>query len=182
MDPLVEARLYRDAGAVTRYHTQRTIRRQTVAEHSFGVCMLIRQVWPDCSRNLLFAAMHHDLPELMTGDIPAPVKRAHPQMDTYLEEFEASLHPLFYDTVFMDAEELALLKWADTMELVLWCLEEFRMGNKQTNICDMVRRALGWVLARRVPLCAVQLTAAIVADATSHGLSPYSGKALEELA
>lgn len=179
MSPLVEAKLYRDAGQVKRYHTQRTLRQQTVAEHSFGVCMLIRQVWPDCSRNILFAAMHHDLPELMTGDIPAPAKRAHPQMDTYLEEFEASLHPLYYDTVWMDAEEQAVLKWADTMELVLWCLEEWRMGNHTTGMGDMIRRALGWIISRRVPLCAQPLTVQIVEDATSLGLAPFTGSQLE---
>lgn len=182
MNPLVEAKLYRDAGNVRRYHTQRTLRAQTVAEHSFGVCMLIRQVWPDCSRNLLFAAMHHDLPELMTGDIPAPAKRAHPQMDAYLEEFEASLHPLYFNTEYMSAEELATLKWADTMELVLWCLEEWRMGNHLSNIGDMVRRGLGWVLAKRVPLCAQALTREVVDDAVSLGLSPFTGNKLEELA
>jgi 5'-deoxynucleotidase YfbR-like HD superfamily hydrolase len=182
VNQITEAKLYRDAGGVKRYHTQRTIRTQTVAEHSFGVCMLIRQVQPDCSRTLLFAALHHDLPELMTGDIPAPAKRAHPQMDTYLEEFEASLHPLYFNTAFLTAEEAALLKWADTMELVLWCLEEWRMGNHSVNMGDMIRRALGWVLARRVPLCAQPLTEEIVGDATSIGLAPFIGSKLETLA
>lgn len=182
MKALTEAKLYRDAGGVRRYHTQRTLRSQTVAEHSFGICMLIRQVWPDCSRAMLFAALHHDLPELMTGDIPAPAKRAHPEMDAYLEHFEQSLHPLYYDTEFMGAEELAVLKWADTMELVLWCLEEYRMGNHMPSVCDMIRRGLGWIIAKRVPLCAQALTQEVVDDAVSLGLSPFTGNKLEELA
>jgi 5'-deoxynucleotidase YfbR-like HD superfamily hydrolase len=182
MKALVKATLFRDAGNVRRYHTQRTLRQQTVAEHSFGVLMLVLQVEPIVSLHLIKAVCHHDLPELMTGDIPAPAKRAHPQMDTYLEEFEASLEPLYYDTQWLNHDEQALLKWADTMELVLWCLEEWRMGNHTTGMGDMVRRGLGWVLQKFVPMGARVLTQEIVDDAVSLGLSPFTGNKLEELA
>jgi 5'-deoxynucleotidase YfbR-like HD superfamily hydrolase len=182
MKQLVEARLYRDAGAVKRYHTQRTLRPQSVGEHSFGVLMLIRQLHPDCSRELVWTALHHDLPELMTGDIPAPAKRAHPEMDTYLEEFESSLAPLYYAAQMMDPEEALLLKWADTMELVLWCLEEYRMGNHTVGMCDMIRRGLGWILARRVPIYAQNFTDEVVDDATGMGLAPFRGAQLETMA
>jgi 5'-deoxynucleotidase YfbR-like HD superfamily hydrolase len=160
MKPLVKAQLFRDAGAVKRYHTHRTLREQNVAEHSYGVLMLVLQVEPTASQHLIKAVCHHDLPELMTGDIPAPAKRAHPAMDTYLEEFEASLEPLYFSHDWLSEEERALLKWADTMELVLWCLEEWRMGNHGRpgrSTGDMVRRALGWVLAKYVPMCAARV-------------------------
>jgi hypothetical protein len=38
-------------------------------------------------------------------------------MDTYLEELEASLAPLYYEAQFLSPEEALMLKWADTMEL-----------------------------------------------------------------
>jgi 5'-deoxynucleotidase YfbR-like HD superfamily hydrolase len=182
MKQLVEARLYRDAGAVKRYHTQRTLRPQSVGEHSFGVLMLIRQLHPDCSRELVWTALHHDLPELMTGDIPAPAKRAHPEMDTYLEEFESSLAPLYYAAQMMDPEEALLLKWADTMELVLWCLEEYRMGNHTVGMTrhDSARSRLDSGPSRA--LYAQDFTEDVVADATSMGLAPFTGSQLETLA
>ena len=104
MDQLPLARKYRLAGGVKRWHVQPTLRQQTVAEHSFGVMMLLRQVvdgnvFSDESiLNMLLAAMHHDLPELMTGDIPADVKRRHPELDALLNRIEMTADDLYIDT------------------------------------------------------------------------------------
>lgn len=181
MKALTEAQLYRDAGAVKRYHVKRTHRTQTVAEHTFGMLMLLKQVMnPTFPSHGLWriyeAVMHHDLPELMTGDIPAPIKRAHPELGPLMDEIESDMHPL-YQEYGLSAEEGALLKWADRAELVLWCLEEYRMGN--TYVKPTIARGLGWILAARVPACAVQLTEELVADARSVGIEPASGAELE---
>lgn len=183
MKAIVEAKLYRDAGAVDRYHVKRTIRRQSVAEHTFGVLMLVKQVLEGVRPtavvrlNVVYeAVMHHDLTELFTGDLPGPVKRANPTLALTLGLIEEELYPLHrnYD---LTPEEEALIKWADRMELVLWCLEEFRMGN--TFVADIVARGLGWIQAARVPLCAADLTNQVVADAHSVGIVPDSGTKLE---
>ena len=177
MKPLVEARLYRDAGAVKRYHAQRTLRTQTVADHTFGMLMLIKQVAPHLDKTALYAAiLHHDLPELMTGDIPAPIKRAHPALGPLLEEIEQGLAPL-YLPVDLLPEDAALLKWADTMELVLWCLEEVRLGN--SFVVPMVSRGLGWILNSYMPECCVALTMEVVQDAQDLNIEPASGAELE---
>lgn len=184
MDALTEAMLYRDAGAVTRYHTKRTLRTQTVAEHTFGMLMLVKQVTNGVhghnSLHVLYEAiLHHDLPELFTGDIPAPIKRSHPELGPLMESVEEGLTPL-YQGIALTAEECALLKWADRMELVLWCLEEHRMGNSYCT--DMVQRALGWILAGHVPECAVTLTNEVVSRARSYGIIPQRGADLEKYA
>lgn len=128
MKALDHATLMRDAAAIDRYHTHRTHRRQSVGEHSFGVMMLIQQVYPEARKELYLAAMHHDLPEFITGDIPAPVKRSAPHFAVMLEELEKSTAPLYQD-FGLSAFEEAVLKWCDTMELVLWCLEELHLGS-----------------------------------------------------
>lgn len=120
--------LMRDAGAVKRYHTVRTLRLQTVAEHTFGVMQLIDHIYPDARKEVLIAAMHHDLPEFVTGDIPAPVKRQLPRLAVLLEEAERGTAPLYRD-MDLTAFEEAVVKWCDLMELVLWCLEEVQLGN-----------------------------------------------------
>lgn len=181
MKALVEAKLYRDAGAVTRYHAKRTLRRQTVAEHTFGMLMLLKQVmnptWPSHGLWRIYeAVMHHDLPELITGDMPAPIKRAHPELGPLMEEIESDLHPLYRD-YGLSGEEATLVKWADRMELVLWCLEEYRMGN--TYMADTIRKGMGWILAARIPACAGPLTNEVVADLATLGLIPASGAELE---
>jgi 5'-deoxynucleotidase YfbR-like HD superfamily hydrolase len=183
MKALVEATLYRDAGAVKRYHVKRTHRVQTIAEHTFGMLMLVKQVTEGTaeyglqSRATLYEAiMHHDLPELFTGDIPAPIKRVHPELGPLMDSIEEELKPLHRDFV-LTSEEGALLKWADRMELVLWCLEEYRMGN--TYAKPTVARGLGWILAARLPECCRELTGEVVVDALSVGIEPASGAELE---
>lgn len=183
MSPLTEATLYRDAGAVKRYHVKRTLRQQSIAEHTFGMLMLVKQVTEGQgeyglqSRAVLYEAiLHHDLPELFTGDVPAPIKRAHPELGPLMDSIEEDLAPL-YRPDNLSAEEQALLKWADRMELVLWCLEEFRMGN--TFVASTVARGLGWINTTRMPDCCRELTAEVVKDAAKLGISPASGAELE---
>jgi hypothetical protein len=127
--PLVEVIFLRDAAAVKRFHTKRTIREDTLARHSFGVMQIIQCVFPECRKELLLAAMHHDLPEYITGDIPAPAKRNSPQLAVILEEMEKGTTPLYQDFGLTPAEEF-VLGWADRMELALWCIEEVTMGNR----------------------------------------------------
>lgn len=183
MKALVKTKLYRDAGAVNRYHAVRTQRTQTIAEHTFGMLMLIKQVTEGQSEHglqsravLYEAVMHHDLPELMTGDIPAPIKRAHPELGPLLDSIEQCMYPL-YQVYTLTQEEAALLKWADRMELVLWCLEEVRMGN--TYLKTTAARGLGWVLASYIPKCCLVLTGEVLADSQSLGIEPTGGAELE---
>jgi HD containing hydrolase-like enzyme len=134
--------LMRDAGAVKRYHTVRTARIQTVAEHTFGVMQLIQQIYPDARKEVLLAAMHHDLPEYVTGDVPAPIKRQLPRLAILLEEAERGTAPLHQDFNLTAFEE-AVVKWCDLMELVFWCLEEVQMGN--TYAMHPCIKGLSWL-------------------------------------
>lgn len=63
-----------ESGKVTRWHTSRAFGQQTNADHSWGVAMIITMLWPDASAALLKAALMHDLPERMTGDVPSHAK------------------------------------------------------------------------------------------------------------
>jgi len=72
------------ASSVKRWHTVSTIRQQTLAEHSFNVCMLAKQMadmigMPAQRKALLLEmALVHDLDEVFTGDIPTPAKEQQP--------------------------------------------------------------------------------------------------------
>lgn len=147
MKPYTRAQMFRDAADVTRYHTQRMIRSQSVGAHSFNVIMLIDQVWPMCRKDLWAAAMHHDLPELHTGDIPAPIKRLQPPLGVLLERIEQDLAPLYKD-FRLTVEEERVLKWADTMELTMWCLEERLMGNHWADRC--IINGIDWMRASQM--------------------------------
>lgn len=118
-----------DAGMIERFHTCRTTRRQTVGEHSWGVAMVLMHIC-DPSVNLLKAAMLHDVPELVTGDIPAPAKWACRPLAEALNQFEDDICIGWGIAVELTDDEHNLLKWADMFELCLYAKAEVGMGNK----------------------------------------------------
>ena len=120
----------RRAGAVERYHTERTLMRQTVAEHSYNVANIVLELAGEhVTTNLLRAALHHDIAEQYTGDIPAPAKVEWPSLHMALQEIERAFHDGAEVSYELTTEEQTLLKWADALELLYYCLEERAMGN-----------------------------------------------------
>jgi 5'-deoxynucleotidase YfbR-like HD superfamily hydrolase len=120
----------RDAGHVRRWHTKRSIHSQTVGEHTFGVVAVILHLWPDSRVNLIKAAMWHDVPEIATGDVPAPTKRRYPELYAALQEAEHDFEEEHDLKVTLTIDERNQLKLADWVELVLFAWEEMQAGNK----------------------------------------------------
>jgi 5'-deoxynucleotidase YfbR-like HD superfamily hydrolase len=135
----------RDASAVVRFHTARMTRQQTVAEHSYGVAMLVLEVEPT-DFLLVRAALYHDLSEAATGDIPAPAKWDNPQLAAVLTEVEAEYDARFGTAIDLTPYQKHVLKWCDAMELVLWCREEWCMGNAYAR--EIMRRGMDHVMQR----------------------------------
>lgn len=118
-----------------RYHTEETIAPQSVGEHSCGVAMLIHLMAPNCSKELILAALTHDLAEHVVGDVPAPAKRANAVVKEAFDDLEESLlntMGLNY-AVVLTTEERRLLKIADIMDGMLYCINERSKGNKLIN-------------------------------------------------
>lgn len=66
------------ASGVTRWHIVRTVRPQSLAEHTFDVVMIARAVAKNAGYDdyeIIKAALLHDLDEIVTGDIPTPSKQ-----------------------------------------------------------------------------------------------------------
>lgn len=122
----------RDAGAVKRFHTVRTIGNQTVAEHSFNVAMILLKITQP-SAELLKAALYHDLPEIFTGDIPATTKWRHSSLAHPLSVIEENLIQENQWGIILTDEEKLLLKYADMLELVLYCAEQMLLGNSHVQ-------------------------------------------------
>jgi len=117
-------------GRVKRYHVMDTLKQQTVAEHSFGVAWL---VWLLCdgrpSVELVMAALQHDLAEHVTGDLPAPAKRSL-GISKQFEEYESAIMAdARMPQVMLTQAERRTLKFADTCDLMLYCLREMELGN-----------------------------------------------------
>jgi hypothetical protein len=109
------------AGQVKRWHTIPGVT-QTVADHSWGVAMLLLLVHPDPSIRLIKAAMLHDIHEVAFGDIPSPSKRKvagikEAEHDARVE-FLASIG---VEDPVLSPEEEVWLDWADKYESLIWC-------------------------------------------------------------
>lgn len=126
----------RSAHGVKRYHTECTIGTQSVAEHSFGVGMLVLYLTNnEASGNLLRAALFHDLAEQYTGDVPSMVKWDNKDLKAMLDKIEDNFVKSLGVLQDLTAEEVVILKWADMLELLYFCLEQRRLGNlNATNI------------------------------------------------
>lgn len=150
MNAYIEAQLFRNSAETKRYHTKRMLREQTVGAHTFNMLLLVRQLAPASRPEVLWACVHHDLPEHFTGDIPAPVKRASTELKVIIDGLESDLAPLYYEPE-LSVEEWALVKWVDLMELVLFCIEEIRLGNRMPDTLDMVLTGLTWLRDMKAP-------------------------------
>ena len=67
------------ANDVFRWQIVKTARRQSVAEHSFAVAMIGARICalmgrPDLRDVVVWRALCHDLPEVLTGDMATPLK------------------------------------------------------------------------------------------------------------
>lgn len=132
----------RRAARVKRYHTEPIIGEQTVGQHCHGVAVLCYIL---CDRhppqNLMLAAVFHDFEEHLLGDLPSPAKALfgdgfrniyqHRQQEVY----DAS--HLSHVFKYLTDDDKAVLKWADALELVLFCIEQIRLGN--TNMRKVLR-------------------------------------------
>lgn len=137
-----------DGGRVRRYHTLDVVRPQTVAEHVYGVLSILTVLrGENVSQNLFFAALLHDAPESITGDIPAPTKRElrkrFPgtdfvndwELEIFVEHWGEGAVQRFNDLTEAEARHL---KMADILEGLRYCEREYRLGN--TDIVPVARR------------------------------------------
>lgn len=132
----------RDAAAVTRWHTMRTQRTQTLAEHSFGVAQLALYIYPQSSAALLSACLWHDLAEYTTGDMPAQVKWRSEAIKNALERLEGEYNREHNLVTSLTKKEKHILKWCDSMELILWCHEELELGNRHPDLMRAIDSVL----------------------------------------
>ena len=142
--------MLRKGGSVKRWHTITNAKEQTVAAHSWGVAVIVMELWPDSRTHRIYASLLHDVPEQLIGDVPAPTKWAHPRLAKELGVAEES----FWDIVKvkfpeLTSEEVLKLKIADMLELLWYCIEEERLGNK--NFKEVFVRGVEYI--KRYDLC-----------------------------
>lgn len=150
---------------IRRWSLMRNTAPENDAEHSLQVAMIAhaiaviardrygKDVDPE---HVLSLAVYHDATEVMTGDLPTPVKYHNDELrDAYhrLEDLSADrllsllpedLKPAF--TPYMKQErgyEHTLVKAADRISAFIKCMEEQRAGNREFDYAaDNVRNSI----------------------------------------
>ena len=139
---------------INRWGLMRNTFQENVQEHSHMVAVLAhalavirRDVFGGTADPGLaaMAALYHDAPEILTGDLPTPIKYYDPKIrDAYrkVEEFSAgklldtlpdALRPAFAPLLRedYDPDTKALVKAADKLSAHIKCLEELKAGNTE---------------------------------------------------
>jgi 5'-deoxynucleotidase YfbR-like HD superfamily hydrolase len=137
-----------EAGVTKRFHTKRTIHTQNVAEHSWGVAMILLEICKP-SAMMLHSALTHDLAESVTGDTPATAKWASRELRESLEKLEDSFNRRLGIDYGLLPDEAECIKWADMLELIMYCQAEVDMGNLKME--GVVRAGIAYLDARIPP-------------------------------
>ena len=128
----LEGRL--SSGEVLRYHAEPTIQQQNVAEHTWGVLVLINYLCPTAEVKLMRAALFHDTEERIIGDIRAPMKRAlrNTEAKGPLDRLEDNAREqLGVPEIHLSRYEEHVLKLADYLESLRFVAIEHEMGNQR---------------------------------------------------
>jgi 5'-deoxynucleotidase YfbR-like HD superfamily hydrolase len=136
---------------VRRFHQHVQLLPDTDARHSHGVamfCVLLCQGNP--TKELLMAALTHDLGEQTWGDVPAPTKRAMRGGSFDLDAKEAeTLLANGFENDLTDGERRTL-KLADALDGMLACCRELAIGNR--TLVWIYNKWLVWLSEDFAPL------------------------------
>ncbi|HGJ5876404.1 MAG TPA: 5'-deoxynucleotidase [Arsenophonus sp.] len=143
---------------INRWPLMRNVRTENVSEHSLQVAFVAHAL--ACIKNHKFdgqvnperialLAMYHDASEVITGDLPTPIKYHNPQIaneykkiekyaqqkliDMLPKELQQDFQPIL-DDEYHTEQERAIVKQADALCAYLKCLEELSAGNTEFNL------------------------------------------------
>lgn len=153
---------------ICRWGLMRNTRDENLCEHSFETAVIAHAL--AVLRNRRFGghvnaertallALFHDSTEIVTGDMPTPVKYYNPEIRAAYRKVEEAARirllaflpddlrpeyrPLLGEPLDSDRELLPLVKAADKLSAVIKCVEEQRMGNSEFASAETtLRRAV----------------------------------------
>jgi 5'-deoxynucleotidase len=115
-----------------RFHNHSGIDKQPISDHQWAVAMIFVQLCGDDipSHNALMKALTHDVPEYVTGDIPAPVKWENPGVKVVFDDMERNVEESFGIYYATNLREDMLIKLADMMEGCWYCIQQMKDGHQ----------------------------------------------------
>ncbi|TCW00329.1 5'-deoxynucleotidase [Biostraticola tofi] len=169
---------------INRWPLMRNVRTENVSEHSLQVAFVAHALAVIKNRmfggtlnaeRIALLAMYHDASEVLTGDMPTPIKYFNAQIaheyknieriaqqkliDMLPEELRDDYRSLIDENYHLP-EERSVVKQADALCAYLKCLEEISAGNKEFQLAmarlekTLTERnspEMEWFMARFVP-------------------------------
>ena len=163
---------------ITRWGLMRNTFSENIQEHSHQVAVLAHALalirrdilhlpTPDPDRCAV-AALYHDASEILTGDMPTPIKYYNPEIkDAYkqveriagnrlLDMLPSALRASYEHLVLEDDKELEpIVKGADKLSAYIKCVEEQKAGNTEFDsaaavtmqaLRDLHREEMEWFI------------------------------------
>lgn len=143
---------------IDRWALMPNTQKENIAEHSHSVAVIAhalaligkREFGKDYDENrVAVLALYHDTTEVITGDMPTPVKYYNDEIKSVYkkieavagqrllsmlpDEYKADYEPMF-EHIEEDRELWLLVKAADKISALIKCIEENRMGNREFDI------------------------------------------------
>ena len=140
---------------IDRWALMNNTSKENIAEHSHSVAVIAHALAlignkkfgksHDAQRVCLLA-LYHDTTEVITGDMPTPVKYYNNEIKSVYKDIEriagerllsmlpdefAEDYKPFFEPLEEDSELWALVKAADKISALIKCIEESRMGNRE---------------------------------------------------
>ena len=148
---------------IARWSLMRSTVQENIQEHSHMVAVLAhalglirRDVFgrPCDAEHLAAVALYHDAPEILTGDLPTPIKyhsaairSAYDEVETVaveklLSALPDALRPAYQTllTAPQRPEEYELVKAADRLSAYIKCVEERKAGNLEFSSAELSSR------------------------------------------
>ena len=146
---------------IYRWGLMRNIRRENLSEHSLEVAQIAHAL--AIIRNERFggnidpnftavAAMYHDTCEIITGDMPTPIKYYNSEIKTAYKQIECeaqkqltAMLPEDFKNTFKaiyepDEQTEKLIKAADKLSALIKCTEELNFGNIEFAVAEKSTR------------------------------------------
>ena len=151
---------------IDRWALMRNTRKENLSEHTLEVAAIahalamISNEKYGASLNAERAALlgiYHDMPEIITGDMPTPIKYGNPQLKqaykaveretaaqlvSMLPEYMQDSYKGFFVKDDADSELWKLVKAADKISAYIKCIEEEKAGNTEFNSAKKATFAL----------------------------------------
>lgn len=165
---------------IERWSLMRNSRPENLSEHALDVALIahclamlgnVRYGKHLNADRVALIGLYHDASEIITGDMPTPIKYANPEIrdayhqvedtaqETLLDTLPDDLRPVYQDILnphktSKDADEaytLKLVKAADKLSALIKCIDEAQAGNSEFVTAEASTRSIVIDMAQDLP-------------------------------